>query len=477
MTQDISFKKQEDAEFFDCFFHYMMETMRNIFMRGCRYASVFCIAVFSPISILVPQLMADGLPDFPATIEKADAGDANAAAMASTHYWIGWKTPKDPGRALYYAQASASKGSPLGLFRLGVLIANGVGISPDQAVGIALQSKAFAGLRLMGDDPCAKTALGIIYFQGLVAEKNLSIAVNYYRQAAEAGYAPAQHNYAMCAFYGQGMPKDESIYSRFIASASKQGYPPSVDFLTAEATREGAGSGEETQNPNSQPSGQTAVQTRAPSNAAEQELREMVILACLNSLEKIAGGVPKALGLPPPFEKALCENLGIKEPADASGSAWSDVNVTSWLDDQTKDVLQAAAAVPDSNAFLQNDLECYRSAGRVFSILTAVSESRNTDALREIANVIPSETSAADQRIRTVLISCFAPIGEIAATKVRESDALRSEKKSLVDKDNYEEWLKVFERASALDLRAEDSASISELRESIKKRALDSLGL
>jgi hypothetical protein len=439
-------------------------------------------SIFSLLPLLVfgisPSFAGPRL-DFPTALEKADAGDAGAAALVATYYWLGWTVAKDPDRALRYAEESASQGHPLGIFRLGSLIRDGFGTMPDEKKGLELQRISMEGLQVMKDDPAALTALAIMHFQGLVVKKDQGLAASLYRRAAEAGYAPAQHNYAMCALFGHGIAKDEAIFSQYITASSSQNYPPSISFLEEYSTSLTTTATPEARWKNGSPEPQltTPAQGREPTTAAERDLKEKVVQACLVPLNRIADCMPRALESPP-FDAALCNELGITLTAkEGSITEVSTEEITRWLNGQIHEAIEAASSFPDAEAFIRADLGCYRTSSKVFVLMSVLSENRNLEVLKTIANAIPSDLTGADPRIRAAVDSCFSPIRDAAAHKVRESDTLRVEYKSLAEKGEYDEAARVLEKASSLDLRSDDSKTSSKLNQSAKKKAFDSLGL
>ena len=158
----------------------------------------------------------------------ADRGDARAQAIVALHYQLGWQTEKNELLAAQYATASAEAGNPLGIYRLGSLLVSGVNGKKDEQNGYKLQAASGQGLMEMAQnktnpDPYAMTAIGIINFQGKICPQNKSNAVNWYRAAAELGFAPAIYNYIMSAIGGQGMEKDSIAFYHFVKGPSDDG--------------------------------------------------------------------------------------------------------------------------------------------------------------------------------------------------------------------------------------------------------------
>lgn len=162
--------------------------------------------------------------------QRADRGDAFAQAVVALHYQLGWNTEKNPELAAKYAAASANAGEPLGQFRLGALMREGVGVPKDEERGLSLQAASFNGL-YNAQDPYSMTAAGIMILQGKVVGQDVSQderrrdAAALYKKAADMGYAPAQFNYAMALNEGHGVAKDAAARGRYLLQAKKERYP------------------------------------------------------------------------------------------------------------------------------------------------------------------------------------------------------------------------------------------------------------
>ena len=155
----------------------------------------------------------------------ADQGDAYGEAIAAFHYSVGWDTDKNLEMAAQYAQSSAEKKNPLGLFRLGSLTIAGEGVEKNEELGLALQDEALTGLNEMEGNPYSITALGVALFQGKVLDQDHATAAKLYKKAADMGFAPAQYNYAKCAEFGHGIPKNKAVSKMYLQKSAAQGYP------------------------------------------------------------------------------------------------------------------------------------------------------------------------------------------------------------------------------------------------------------
>jgi hypothetical protein len=190
------------------------------------------------ITLCTPLLaQSNGLMSFEEAKQRADRGDAFAQAVVALHYQLGWNTEKNPELAAKYALASANAGEPLGQFRLGALLRAGEGIPKDEQQGLNLQAASFNSL-YAAQNPYSMTAAGVMIFQGKAIGQNISQderrrdAAVLYKKAADAGYAPAQFNYAMCANAGHGIEKSLKEHEEYLMRAIANQYPPALNFAS-----------------------------------------------------------------------------------------------------------------------------------------------------------------------------------------------------------------------------------------------------
>jgi TPR repeat protein len=199
-------------------------------------------AILLTIALAIANLYA--FPDFEEAKSSADAGEADAQAIAATYYALGWQTEKNPEAAIQYAEQSSRSGNPLGKFRLGAMMRNGEGIPKDEPRGLSLQAEAVKiwSQDFDEEDPFSLTALGVALFQGKVLPQDKVMAAKYYKKAADLDFAPAQYNYAMCAKDGQGIPKDPSLSQKYLQKAAQNGYRLANEALGQPASTPSAAS-------------------------------------------------------------------------------------------------------------------------------------------------------------------------------------------------------------------------------------------
>jgi len=209
-----------------------MKLRRSLFL-----VFIFC---FSSALYSIP-VKGQTILEFEEAKKRADSGDARAQAIVAMHFSLGWATPKDNDQAFQYASKSANAGDPLGLYRKGALLRSGDGATKNEDEGLKLQAKA-ARLwqtshkeQISSGDPYSLLSYGIIFFQGKVVEgdqqQRYQAAASMYTRAAEAGFAPAQFNLAMCYIDGQGVEKNESLALRYLQQASTNDYPLAINWL------------------------------------------------------------------------------------------------------------------------------------------------------------------------------------------------------------------------------------------------------
>ena len=78
----------------------------------------------------------------------------------------------------------------------------------------------------------AMFALGNMYKMGKGVEKNMNIAVDWFRKAAEKGHAAAQYQYGYCLYNGGGGVKvDKKEAVKWVQKAANQGDDDATMFM------------------------------------------------------------------------------------------------------------------------------------------------------------------------------------------------------------------------------------------------------
>ena len=65
----------------------------------------------------------------------------------------------------------------------------------------------------------------------LQVARNEGEGINWYRKAAENGYAEAQYDYGVRCILGKGVPKDVNAGIEWYRKAAAQGYQEAIDAL------------------------------------------------------------------------------------------------------------------------------------------------------------------------------------------------------------------------------------------------------
>lgn len=171
----------------------------------------------------------------------ADEGDASAQAVVAWHYEMGWPVEKNIAQAEAYAKKSADQGNPLGLAKLGHLESYK---SNNPQAGAEFKRRALNGLVELAEksnDPHALAILGMMFFYGDEVPENKAQGIACLRASADSGFPPAQHQIAIWAREGIGIPASDSVFRDYAKKAAAQGYQPSVDLLEFSARVEADG--------------------------------------------------------------------------------------------------------------------------------------------------------------------------------------------------------------------------------------------
>ena len=127
--------------------------------------------------------------------------------------------------------ALADHDNPLAQFYLGKIYRFGIGRPVDSqaaqkwfdlatrngAVGM-IQREAQRG------DAAMESNLGVMYFEGIGLEKDLTRAAQWYQRAAQQGYALGQSNYAAQLLHGLGVKQDYAAAAHWYELAAQQNY-------------------------------------------------------------------------------------------------------------------------------------------------------------------------------------------------------------------------------------------------------------
>ena len=173
---------------------------------------------------------------------------------------------KDAASAQKYLEPLAQKGNPIAQFQLGVMHADGRGVSQDPVMAVkflrAAAEQGYApaqssmgimsafGKGIKQNDQAAtewfkkaalqgygsaQVSLGLSYEDGLGIVKNLGEAVKWYRKAAQQGVPEGQYSLALMYIQGLGVTKNEAQARFWLQKAAKQGHGQANDLLQKRA--------------------------------------------------------------------------------------------------------------------------------------------------------------------------------------------------------------------------------------------------
>lgn len=132
-------------------------------------------------------------------------------------------------KALHWMQESANKNFDQAQLNVGLFYLNGANADANKnAMGVM-----YIGLAAKQNHPTAQRLIAEFYQRGLVLEKDLSKAFDWYLLSAEAGDKKAQHNVGCMYQRADGVAQDHEKACLWFARAAKQDYQPSLQALQA----------------------------------------------------------------------------------------------------------------------------------------------------------------------------------------------------------------------------------------------------
>lgn len=147
-------------------------------------------------------------------------GDAKSQNNLAGLFAEGLGGRTNPTDAAKWFEKAADQGVVAAQFNLANFYESGTGVPRDTGKAIALFEKAAAA-----GDVVAAFNVGSIMAEGRSdLPANIPRAMRWYRQAAEAGYASAQHNLASLHARGVGTPRDWDAAAVWFGKAAAQGH-------------------------------------------------------------------------------------------------------------------------------------------------------------------------------------------------------------------------------------------------------------
>lgn len=149
----------------------------------------------------------------------AQAGNQYAQFNLGLMYANGRGVSKDEIVAAYWFHRAAEQGHALSQVNVGVMYHDGMGVDNDDTTAAYWYRKVAKQGHAGG-----QYNLGLMYDYGNGVEKDEAKAVHWYRKAAEQGYAKAQFNLGFMYTNGKGVEEDESKAEHWYRKAAEQGY-------------------------------------------------------------------------------------------------------------------------------------------------------------------------------------------------------------------------------------------------------------
>jgi TonB family protein len=189
-------------------------------MSLARVVAVICCLAsccFSP---------AQSTPDLSQVQAKAEAGDAKAQTQIGLALASGDGVSPDEARAVEWFRKAANQGDAAGEYYLGEMCFSGRGIEKDE-------KEAAVWLQKAADqhEPRALFNLGGMYLNGAGVKKNEKRAFELTRQAAEQGLAAGQFGLGSMYANGLGVTRDLQEAARWYTKAIEQGDAPAMNNL------------------------------------------------------------------------------------------------------------------------------------------------------------------------------------------------------------------------------------------------------
>lgn len=140
------------------------------------------------------------------------------------NFYYGLDVDEDRGKALYYYEQAAMRGSQSAMFTVAVMYMDGDGC--DANFSKAKQYlKKIINYGNEEDVPEAMLKLGALYYFGdHTVPSNKDKALKWFKRAADKGEATAMHNLALMYYNGDGVSMDKKLGEKYYKKAREAGY-------------------------------------------------------------------------------------------------------------------------------------------------------------------------------------------------------------------------------------------------------------
>ena len=146
----------------------------------------------------------------------------------------GYGTEADPEKAYIWYKKAADAGDPLSMFKVGYMLSEGVGCQKDTNAAVHMfRLSATAGL------PESMFKMAQLTLEGTVPGGPV-MAMQWYRGAADQGFAPARFNLATMLYEGRGVDADREEAFKLYKGLADEGDADAL-FMVGRMYFEGIG--------------------------------------------------------------------------------------------------------------------------------------------------------------------------------------------------------------------------------------------
>ena len=165
----------------------------------------------------------EAVPKWFGQVQAPSTSPKTAASLRASPIPQSGEPPGDPAQRAAYFLARAKAGDPAAQHDLGVLYAQGEGMTQDYASAAAwFREAAINGI------VNAQYNLAVLYERGLGVPQNMSEALIWYHSAADRNHPAAQYNLAIAYAEGRGTPQNFVEAARWYHRAAEQGVVPAM---------------------------------------------------------------------------------------------------------------------------------------------------------------------------------------------------------------------------------------------------------
>ena len=160
---------------------------------------------------------------------SADHGYLPAQMLLGALYHQGMGVPQDAVQAVAWYRKAADAGYPLAQVALAQLYHKGDGVPQDDAQALAWNHKAAAA-----NYPGGQSGVGDAYYHGWGVQQDAKQAFAWYRKAGDQGYPPALAALGVMYHNGEGgAPKDDAKALDYLKQAAELGFAPAQPLVAA----------------------------------------------------------------------------------------------------------------------------------------------------------------------------------------------------------------------------------------------------